>query len=273
MKEVHVAIPDSLLMEDRDLRDRTVKVGFVARALAIFRVERVYVFKDPVEDTDERESLFISELLQYIETPQYLRKRIYPLRPELKYAGLMPPLKIPSHKKEQKLVDGEYREGVVEQSKDAKTVFVGVDKNIRFIGNAGNGSRVTVRIKKEGDTFSAVQVKKKEVPGYWGYVVLREKNILQLCRSYELSIVTSRLGEKIQERWDSIKKACALSNNALIVFGAPKRGLLEMFPREEWKKVTEFIINTIPNQGVETVRTEEALLATLEAITLAANLQ
>src|SRR5579875_2145683 len=237
MKEVHVAIPDSLLMEDRDLRDRTVKVGFVARALAIFRVERVYVFKDPVEDTDERESLFISELLQYIETPQYLRKRIYPLRPELKYAGLMPPLKIPSHKKEQKLVDGEYREGVVEQSKDAKTVFVGVDKNIRFIGNAGNGSRVTVRIKKEGDTFSAVQVKKKE------------------------------------ERWDSIKKACALSNNALIVFGAPKRGLLEMFPREEWKKVTEFIINTIPNQGVETVRTEEALLATLEAITLAANLQ
>src|SRR5579884_810255 len=259
MKEVHVAIPDSLLMEDRDLRDRTVKVGFVARALAIFRVER--------------ESLFISELLQYIETPQYLRKRIYPLRPELKYAGLMPPLKIPSHKKEQKLVDGEYREGVVEQSKDAKTVFVGVDKNIRFIGNAGNGSRVTVRIKKEGDTFSAVQVKKKEVPGYWGYVVLREKNILQLCRSYELSMVTSRLGEKIQERWDSIKKACALSNNALIVFGAPKRGLLEMFPREEWKKVTEFIINTIPNQGVETVRTEEALLATLEAITLAANLQ
>jgi len=236
MKEVHVAIPDSLLMEDRDLRDRTVKVGFVARALAIFRVERVYIFSDPVERMDESESFFISELLQYIETPQYLRKRLYPLRPELKYAGLMPPLKIPSHKKEQKLVDGEYREGVVEQSRDAKTVFVGVDKNIRFIGNAGNGTRVTVRIKKEGDAFSAIQVKKKEVPEYWGYVVRREKNILQLCRSYEFSIVTSRLGEKIEERWDSIKKACSSSNSALIVFGAPKRGLLEMFPKENGKK-------------------------------------
>jgi Uncharacterized conserved protein, COG2106 len=56
MKEVHVAIPDSLLMEDRDLRDRTVKVGFVARALAIFRVERVYIFSDPVERMDESES-------------------------------------------------------------------------------------------------------------------------------------------------------------------------------------------------------------------------
>jgi len=273
MKEIHVAIPDSLLMEDRDLRDRTIKLGFVARALAIYRVERVYIFKDPVEGMDVSESLFISELLQYIETPQYLRKRIYRLRPELRYAGLMPPLKIPSHKKEQKLVDGEYREGVVEQSNDAKTVFVGVGKSIRFVGNAAKGSRVTVRIKREGEEFLAIQVKKKEIPEYWGYVVKMEKDIMQLCRSYSFSLITSRLGEKIEEKWVQIKNACNSSDNMLVVFGAPKRGLLEMFPKYEWLKVSRFIVNTIPNQGVETVRTEEAILATLEALTLAANVQ
>ncbi|MEM0118596.1 MAG: putative RNA uridine N3 methyltransferase [Conexivisphaerales archaeon] len=270
MQEIHVAVPDSLLMEDRDLRDRTVKLGLVARALAIYRVERVYIFRDPIEGMPESEGRFIAEVLGYLETPQYLRKRLYPLKPELRYAGLMPPLKIPSHKKNPILTPGEFREGIVEITRGEKSVFVGTDSNLRFVGDARANSRVTVKIERNGSGYYARQVTRKEVKDYWGYVVRIEKNILQLCRSYGLSVITSRLGSKIEETWKEVKDLLHTSSETLLVFGAPRRGLLEMYGREQWLGVSRFILNTIPNQGVDTVRTEEALLATLQTFNLLA---
>ncbi len=55
------------------------------------------------------------------------------------------------------------------------------------------------------------------------------------------------------------------ASSILILFGSPKKGLYEL--ASEWKinldDVADFVVNTIPEQGTETVRTEEALLATL----------
>lgn len=277
MQDIHVALPDSLLMEDRDLRDKTVKLGFVARALAIYRVKKVFIFRDPVESLHRRVANFILELLSYAETPQYLRKKLYSIKPELKFAGILPPLKIPSHKKERILIEKEFREGIVELKDGKKTVYVGVEKNLPFIGNSKIGRRVTVRIEKSEHGYFAVEVSREEVPDYWGYTVSLEDNILQLCRSYKFSVVTSRFGERIEENWDRLRKLLASNSGSsspiLIIFGAPKRGLLEMYTEKQWLEVSKLIINTIPKQGVETVRTEEALLATLEAFTLAMNLK
>jgi hypothetical protein len=61
-------------MESADMRIRTLKVGTIARAAAVFRVDRIVIYRDREFD----DSRFISRVLQYAETPQYLRKRLFP---------------------------------------------------------------------------------------------------------------------------------------------------------------------------------------------------
>jgi predicted SPOUT superfamily RNA methylase MTH1 len=50
-----------------------------------------------------------------------------------------------------------------------------------------------------------------------------------------------------------------------MAFGAPSRGLHEITDDEGLKldEIVDFVVNTVPGQGTVTVRTEEALLATL----------
>ena len=63
---------------------------------------------------------FFVQNLEYLETPQYLRKALFPRSPALRFAGLMNPIDCPHHLR----VDewGAYREGVVinRPSKDGK---------------------------------------------------------------------------------------------------------------------------------------------------------
>jgi len=51
----------------------------------------------------------------------------------------------------------------------------------------------------------------------------------------------------------------------LVAFGAPSRGLHEIAEDEGLRlgSIVDFVVNTIPKQGTATVRTEEALLASL----------
>jgi predicted SPOUT superfamily RNA methylase MTH1 len=55
------------------------------------------------------------------------------------------------------------------------------------------------------------------------------------------------------------------------VFGAPNRGV-EALLQEAGLSLTDasdFVVNTIPQQGTETVRTEEAIVATLSVFNIA----
>jgi predicted SPOUT superfamily RNA methylase MTH1 len=51
----------------------------------------------------------------------------------------------------------------------------------------------------------------------------------------------------------------------LLLFGSPSRGLFDIAKDEGFSlnNAVNFVVNTLPNQGTETVRTEEAVLATL----------
>ena len=62
----------------------------------------------------------------------------------------------------------------------------------------------------------------------------------------------------IGKRWGS-------AQHVLVAFGAPSRGLHEIAKEEGTRldRIVDFVVNTIPEQGTATVRTEEALLATL----------
>ena len=83
--KVSVFIPNSFLAETKDLKLKTSKVGLIGRALALFEVDEVVVYKDlSIPDSEQTEDGdFIAEILNYMDTPQYLRKKAIPIKPEL----------------------------------------------------------------------------------------------------------------------------------------------------------------------------------------------
>ena len=109
-----IAIPAGFLSDVSHLRDKTVKVGVIGRAAAIFRVDEILVYLDRREF--ERDGEFICQILRFMDVPQYLRKRLFDISSSLKYTGLLPPLRTPPHTVESKLElagRDRFREGVV----------------------------------------------------------------------------------------------------------------------------------------------------------------
>ena len=92
-RERAILIPSSLTMESRDTRVNTLKVGQIARAAAVFRMNHIVIYRDP----EHNDSRFISMVLRYMETPQDLRKRLIPRREELCHVGTLPPLRTAHH--------------------------------------------------------------------------------------------------------------------------------------------------------------------------------
>jgi len=94
---VSVALPASLTLDIPHLREKTARLGFVSRALATFRVEEAIIYRDRAGAEIDREARLIEKMLTYIETPQYLRRLVFKIDPDLQYAGTLPPLRTPNH--------------------------------------------------------------------------------------------------------------------------------------------------------------------------------
>ena len=73
-----VAIPDSSLIDSKSLLEKSLRVAQFARSLSIFRVEKVYVYKDMSTASKQYDLKLLILLLEYLDTPQYLRKLLYP---------------------------------------------------------------------------------------------------------------------------------------------------------------------------------------------------
>jgi hypothetical protein len=249
----HIFIPDSLLEESRDPKIRTYKIGQIARASAIFGVEHIWIYKAGGKD-----GRFIKLILEYAETPQYLRKILFPLKDELRYVGVVPPLRTPHHKLKEKPKIGEYREGVI--VKRGKRVYaeIGLDELALVEGKGEDGERMTFKIVSVNPLKVVITRPPDE---YWGYRVhLTNKPLAKTLKKarLNLAIATSRKGEDIRKI-----KLPPLEGNIGFVFGSPRMGVMEIL--REFNEDYEFdlILNTIPNQKTKTVRTEEAVLATL----------
>jgi len=267
-----VAIPASVVSDTPHLREKTSKVGLIGRAAAIFRVNEIVVYADNPKVNQRADVDLIATLLEYMETPQYLRKRLFKIEPRLQYAGILPPLRTPHHPLNSKAVNlkvGEYREGVVlSENKEGLLVDIGVEQPALLREKQfAVGKRVTLQIVKAGEHVE-VQAVNGEVPSYWGYTVTVERHSLKRLiedRKFGLTVGTSVKGAK----WAGIAGELAgkwrKADSVLVAFGAPTRGLYEIAKDEGVKLVelVDFVVNTIPAQGTETVRTEEALLATL----------
>ena len=130
-KKIAIAIPASVISDTPHLREKTSKIGLIGRAAAIFRVNEIIIYHDDCKANQYQFADLIVTLLTYMETPQYLRKRLFKLDPRLQYVGIVPPLRTPHHplnRKSKNLKFGEYREGVVlSTTEDGVLVDIGVE--------------------------------------------------------------------------------------------------------------------------------------------------
>jgi len=276
---IAVALPSTALAEANSLLEKTIKVGFMARALAIFKVEQLIIYCDEGEGVDER--ALLGKLFNYLACPQYLRKRVFPLDPDLKYVGLLPPLNTPNHPIEKSVKDLPevcYREGLVIGSAGGRYLAdVGVEAPLAFQSSRKlrKGDRVILRIIKRGNEVAEVkEVERSEVPHYFGFTVdvtnLNLKGMISSFKGDALVIATSRYGREIHKEVQNLLELMKKHEKMLLVFGSPFRGLYEIAKREgfDLDEEVHMTLNFVPGQGTKTVRVEEALYSTLAIINL-----
>ena len=277
-RKLTIAIPASLVSDVPHLREKTFRIGLIGRAAAIFRIDEVIVFPDFPDKDQRRDAELIATILSYMETPQYLRKGIFEIRPELRYAGVLPPLRTPHHPladRTENLMLGEYREGVTTaQVKEGTLVDIGVEKPLLIEGKKISlNNRVTVKVTELEERLTGVLANRREIKQYWGYIVTVSEvpfGQLMKTRRFDLVVATSRFGKPLITVIDELKRKCEHSRTILLAFGAPTQGLYEIAAHERLKleELAHFIVNTIPEQGTETVRTEEAFYCALAIVNM-----
>ncbi len=263
-----------MFADEDSLRGKTSKIGHIARSASVFGVERIYIYRD-MSGNNQRSYETARTILEYAETPQYLRKRLIGKKADLEFAGLIPPLKIPHHLKTSRLVEGEIREAVVVLQNSQIRADVGARELAFFEARGQPGQRRTVKISSVNPP-TAVSTDRPEGI-YWGYEVRRAPSLARFLRGsdFELVILTSHLGELLSKNWMKFVERVRSVHRILICFGSPNEGVHSILKQEN-STVEEFhnalVLNMFPSQNVQTVRLEEAILGSLSIINLARHL-
>lgn len=263
--KLSIAIPDSSLSDETTKLDKSRKISEIARACAIFKIDTIFLYQDGNNKEDRNLMLTI---FKYLETPQFLRKRLFPKMNDLKFAGVLHPLKIPSHitpADAKKIKKGDIREGITVSFKGKKFVDVGINKLVPYFGQEKLGKRTTIQFKRGFPDLEFKPITREEVPDYWGYSIKERSNLFSLIKDWKgLTIVTSRKG-KIASK-EQILNYTQSDKPILIVFGSPEKGVHQILGGKMSNLQNSKTLNFFPNQATETVRLEEALLGTLSII-------
>ncbi|ADD03801.1 DUF171 family protein [Natrialba magadii ATCC 43099] len=312
---VSVLVPSSLTREAEDKREATRKLGYVARAATIFRVDRLIVYPDRDGDTGRFGDEFVSTVLRYAATPPYLRNEAWGMRDELEYVGVLPPLRATSQTGSESDGSGSLRQGIVTEVGPDQRVRVNcglqhpISLNVPPKMAVSVGERVTIRISSRRPVRA--KLVDEPLPG-----LTVERTDLQAALSREdagVRIAASRFGAEL-----TVGRLGTLAGHTerdttrdgfTIAFGAPERGLPAILELEDttveslsawpsWLAEDEdgveptsavgdddtvaaetdadaadpggfdLWLNTVPDQGSDVVRTEEALFATLAPLSL-----
>lgn len=275
-KRISIAIPASVVSDTPHLREKTAKIGLIGRAAAIFRVDRIIIYPDRPRVNQTYDANEIAALLSYMETPQYLRKRLFHLEPNLQYAGILPPLRTAHHplnRQVKKLKIGECREAVtLSHTKLGMLIDMGVEQTALIMNRQlPANKRVTVKVVKKDPRIEVEIVDRESIPGYWGYSIVTEKHafgeIVQ-TKDFGVTIATSKYGCPVNSVVDKVAEKWRTASSILLAFGAPASGLNEIVKQEGLKldDLVDFVVNMVPEQGTETIRTEEALIASLAVL-------
>lgn len=344
---VSMALPSSILLNAQSPELRMYLAGQIARAAAIFCIDEIVIFDEhdesaarPAHGRDARRAApidpaeniaFFSTILRYLETPQYLRKHLFPMAPELRLVGLLNPLALPSHLSKTEF--GRWRDGVAvgrtaypknqnrrssiggphapDSAPPTRFVDVGQERLAEIDVNVEVGARVTVDMDPSGANYEGCPGKylygrlaerktPREVDGeYWGYEVRVADSLMDVFekssvspRGYDLVLGTSERGTPVGSSSNG-EEQLALPEFAhlLVVFGgvhglersavcdarlraagigaAAEEGSGGANPTTKIHAVDDlfdFYVNTCPQQGSRTIRTEEAVLISLAAL-------
>lgn len=265
---ISVAIPDSCLQDEATKLDKSRKVSQIARTCAIFGVKTIFIYDERGGNQSDR--LLLATILRYLETPQYLRKTLFPKIDDLRYAGIMHPLQIPHHSLSsniKNLKEGDIREGAVVHYKGKKFLDIGIHQMIPYYGKEYDKKRVTVQIKTIQPSITVKEISENQIPQYWGYRVKERPSLLNIIEEWNGSVImTSRKGK--QATLSQIHEYVRSDKPILLVFGAPDRGLYEILGNKINIKNSK-TFNFFPNQATETVRLEESMLGILSIINFA----
>jgi len=265
---LEVALPDTSLTDCSDLRQKTAKMGTIGRALAVFKVERVIVYKtNALSPRDRRDRDLLLRLLRYLDTPQYLRKRVFPHTPSLKYAGILPPLRTMSHPinaNPSQVEESEMRWGI--RREDGK-VDIGLTKGIDYPHPINNREMVLFRIIRTKPEIRIEKVQRTDTEIYFGFEIDDVDNLSDylIRRGNATRIVFSREGVPFSRIRSSLASTIEGTTDVVSIFGGPTHGVRELGQTQlnSIKDNIDFWVNTIPDQGTETVRLEEAMIASL----------
>lgn len=270
MLNISIAIPNSSLSDDTTKLDKSRKISEIARACAIFKVNTIYIYK---ENSTRQDQELLETILRYLDTPPFLRKRIFPRINVLKFAGILHPLKIPSHMttaNPKKIKTGDIREGIVIGAKGKRFVDFGINQLIPYYGKTKIGKRITIQFKKGYPDLIIKEISRDQIPEYWGYRIKERGDLFSLISSWPGNIIlTSRKGKTITK--SLIKKFADSKKPVLIVYGSPFKGIYEILGTKIKQLQNSKILNFFPHQATETIRLEEAILGTLSILNLHQN--
>ncbi|HEX5186582.1 MAG TPA: putative RNA uridine N3 methyltransferase [Nitrososphaeraceae archaeon] len=293
--QLFVAIPDSSLSDEKNLREKTIKIGRFARSFSIFGINKIILYKDRTFTKNTKSDQKLMKLiLDFLNTPQYLRKLIFPINPALTNIGLLPPIRAPQHKKKINLKDvkpGDLRIGYLYQrdylnnlkfdnnintkrkfhfdianDKYKFYVDVGLDLPIPFLGKGIEGQKLVIKFIDHYPNLKAVRATECDMEReYLGYDIWDVDSLEMYLKSLEpkaFVVFTSRKGRPFNNMDSQFKDLIKKFNILLIVFGSPSKGIDKIYPNYHTQR-NSLYLNLFPNQKTETIRLEEAILGTL----------
>lgn len=235
VKTLSIAFPSSIFSNVPTPQLEAYLVGQIARAAVVFNVCEIIIFEEGDEDPKagpERSDRLV-KLFEYAECPQYLRKRIFGIEPDLKYAGLIHPLEAQHHLRTSQ-IECPFREGVTIKHDEIENkgerqpwteVNIGLNQPVVVPGHVDLNNRVTVQVdpsdlKKVQSMLGPALTKPKAqiVPPvtpleklnlYWGYYVRKASSLSQVWKHnlfdpdrkkfYDLVIGTSERGDSVDD--------------------------------------------------------------------------
>ena len=273
-----VLVPSSLVREAEDKREATRKLGYIARAATVFRADRVAVFPDR-EGERRWGGEFVETVLRYAATPPELRKDLWGRRDELEYVGVLPPLRVPSTTGSESNGSGSLTQGIVTEVGPDGRVRVNCElqhpTSLRVPPSmeVREGARVAIRISSREPVRA--RIVDRPLPGFDVSRMDLEEALGRADAG--VAIATSRHGEALTTTRLPDLAARIERDGATVAFGSPGRGLPAILGVDADAGVAvepgadpgfDLWLNTIPRQGSEVVRTEEAVFATLAPLTL-----
>jgi len=251
---ISVFIPSNIFSDIPSLREKTVRVANLVRALILFRIKELFIFKYEYKDEE------LYKLLNFFRIPSYLRRYAFKKEKVFKFVGVSPPIRAFYED------DEKYRYGIVFK-KSNNTCFINAGlKDLVILSSEDLKEGQIVKLVREGENW---RIARNDEEHNFGFKIFEIEDLIKFLIKIRIKenliIATSRKGKIFSiEDFHNLNRA----QNIYILFGSPKEGLEEIFEKmgSKLEKHVDFIFNMFPNQGLKTIRTDEAIFGTLSIL-------